>query len=190
MGSGGCERSVPRNQGDSARAPGHTILEQLFTSGNADEVRLAETFADPSAIPPHIIAAALQRTDLDPAVLRKVRAALGRAMGAQPKKYDPSLRAQLGQPGSDSLLGPVIIADHDWFLTNMGTILGSDPDAAANRLWYGVQDLNADEARTLRAEIDSRRVKLGDAMTDSLLACIDGEVASGTFNGGDQPRRW
>jgi hypothetical protein len=177
-------------KGTPLEQQGQTILAELFRSGSDDEVRLADTFTNPALMPPEPIRAALARTDLDADAQNTVRGALGRVLAAQPAKYDTALRAQMSHPGAESLLGAVMVADHAWFLSNIPKLLGTNPTAAGNKIWYGVVDLNADEARTLRSEIDALRSTLGDPLTTALLETIDGEIASGTFANRPQPKRW
>ncbi|HEY2745767.1 MAG TPA: hypothetical protein VGL86_14125, partial [Polyangia bacterium] len=109
---------------------------------------------------------------------RDLTSALGRALAAQPAQFQPRHRALLSQPGSDALVGAVIVADHAWFLAHVKDVLGAGNDDACNRLWYGLQVLHGAEGDALRAELDTRRAALGDAYVQGLVETIDGEAAA------------
>jgi hypothetical protein len=163
------------------------VLERFFASGSEDEIRLAATFA-PAQCDPAAIEAALAHPDLGADTARAVRAALGRALGAQPHKYNARHRPLLNQPGGDALLSAALIADHGWVSAHLPAVLSSDPTEALRRLYFAVPDLRMAELASLRDEIESARSVVGDAVTSAAVTYLDGEIARGAAPLG--PARW
>lgn len=167
---------LQRLRGTALEGEANRIFERFLTSGSADEARLAQNYVSPSLISVAELERATGRTDLPADVQRGISSALARALAAQPKEFQPRHRALLSQPGSEALVGAVIVADHAWFLAHVQDVLGAGADGASNRLWYGLQALNSAEAARLRDELDGRRAQLGDAYVQALVETIDGEA--------------
>jgi hypothetical protein len=165
-------------------------FEEFLERGTPEQVLLATSFLPPDRISASSIVAAMQRSDLDAALKQQVRAALGRVLSSQPAHFDPSFRAQVGQPGWESLVGAFLIADHPWTMAHLQQVLGASRNDAANSLWYGLQNLNTAEGQALRAEIDKLRGTLGDAYADLLIKTIDGELATGNMHNRAGNVRW
>ena len=169
---------LERLRGTPLEAEANRIFERFMVEGSADEVRLAQNYVNPSLVAVDKIEAAMARTDLPPELQRQLMSALGRALAAQPSRFQARHRALLSRAGSDALVGAVIVADHAWFLAHLADVLGADPNGACNRLWFGLQALNSAEATLLRQELNARRVTLGDRYTSALVDTIDGEAAA------------
>ncbi|HEX6838924.1 MAG TPA: hypothetical protein VF334_20235, partial [Polyangia bacterium] len=167
---------LQRLRGTPLEADANRIFEQFLTSGSADEARLAQNYVNPGLVSVAELERATARGDLPADVQRGILSALARALAAQPKEFQARHRALLSRPGSDALVGAVIVADHTWFLAHVTDVLGADANGASNRLWYGLQQLNGAEATRLRAELDGRRAQLGDAYVQALVETIDGEA--------------
>jgi hypothetical protein len=167
---------LQRLRGTALEREANRIFERFLTSGSEDEARLAENYISPSMVSVAELERATGRADLPADVQRGILSALARALAAQPTEFEPRQRALLSRPGSDALVGAVIVADHAWFLAHVTDALGADASGASNRLWYGLQALNGAEAGRLRAELDSRRAQLGDAYVQALVDTIDGEA--------------
>src|SRR5579864_3321619 len=86
---------LERIRGTPLEAEANRIFEKFLKSGDADEVRLAETFLSPALISVDSLDAAMARTDLPPEVLRSLRGGLGRALAAQPSRFNAQHRALL-----------------------------------------------------------------------------------------------
>lgn len=177
-GGAAASQLMERIRGTPLEAEANRIFEKFLESGDVDEVRLAQNYANPAMISVDAIEHARARTDLPADVARDVTSALGRALAAQPGQFQPRHRALLSQPGSDALVGGVIVADHAWFLAHVKDVLGAGNDDACNRLWYGLQVLRGSEGDTLRKELDGRRAALGDAYVQGLVETIDGEASA------------
>ncbi len=167
---------LQRLRGTALETEANRIFERFLTRGSVDEARLAQNYITPSLVSVDQLEQATRRTDLPADVQRGILGALARALAAQPKQFQPRHRALLLRPGSDALVGAIIVADHAWFLAHVTDVLGADADGASNRLWYGLQALNAAEAVRLRAELDSRRGPLEDGYVQALVDTIDGEA--------------
>jgi hypothetical protein len=144
-------------------------LEEFFASGNEDQIAFADEFCSPD-LDPRVVRAALGREDLSPETRALVRGSLGRLLTAQPDFYDPSLRAEFGQPGARPLLGAMMIADHAWLMETLGPLLAREPDAA-DLLWFAVMALGREKLAVIRAEILA--LQLGVTVESSLLEVID-----------------
>jgi hypothetical protein len=179
---------LDRIRGTPLEDEANRIFERFLASGSADEARLAQNFANPSRVSVDQVERATRRSDLPAEVQRQLLSLLGRALAAQPRKLQPRHRALLAQPGSDALVGAVIVADHPWFLAHVRDVLGADGNEACNRLWFGLQALNAAEAAALRGELDAQRAQLGDGYVQGLVEAIDGEAA--TLGGRTGAIRW
>ncbi len=179
---------MDRIRGTPLEADANQIFERFLDSGTQEEVLLAENSLNPALISVEALEAALARTELPAEVQRQVRSGLGRALAAQPAKFQVRHRVLLSQPGGDALVGAAIVGDHSWFLAHVKDVLGADSDAACNRLWFGLQALHGAEAKALRAELDARRAALGDAYAQALVETIDGEDANTQARGGSV--RW
>jgi len=177
-GGAAASQLIARIRETPLEAEANRIFEKLLERGSLDEVRLAQNYVSPSLIAVDAIERARARTDLPADVARDLLSALGRALAAQPSQFQARHRALLSQPGSDALVGAVIVADHPWFLAHVKDVLGANADEACNRLWYGLQALFGAEGDALRAELDARRATLGDGYVQGLVETIDGEAAS------------
>lgn len=177
-GGAAASQLMDRIRGTPLEAEANRIFGRFLAEGSADEVRLAQNYVNPALIVVESLETAMGRSDLPADVQRQVRSALGRALAAQPTRFAPRHRALLAQPGSDALVGAVIVADHPWFLAHLTDVLGAAVDAASNRLWFGLQALNGAEAQALRSELEARRSTLGDDYVRGLTETIDGESAS------------
>ena len=167
---------LQRLRGTALEGEANRIFERFLTSGSAEEARLAQDCVSPSLISVAELERATERTDLPADVQRGILSALARALAAQPKEFQARHRALLSQPGSDALVGAVIVADHTWFLAHVKDVLGAHADGASNRLWYGLQALNKAEAARLRDELEDGRAQLGDDYVRALVDTIDGEA--------------
>jgi hypothetical protein len=177
-GGAAASQLIARIRGTPLEADANRIFDKLLESGSVDEVRLAQNYVNPEMIAVDAIERARVRSDLPPDVTRDLTSALGRALAAQPAQFSARHRALLSQPGSDALVGAVIVADHAWFLAHVTDVLGANADEACNRLWFGLQTLRGTEGDALRAELDGRRAALGDAYVQGLIDTIDGEASS------------
>jgi len=166
------------------------ILGDFLASGSSEAVDLAQGMLPPGRASVDQLRSAAARTDLDQELRRKLNSALSRALAWQPDKYDPSMRAHAGKPDWETLIGAMLVADHPWLMSHLTDVLGSDPDQAANQLWYGIQSLNEAEAHALRDEFAAASGELGAAYAQSLVDCVDGELKSGTFAGRGGGVRW
>lgn len=166
------------------------ILDDLLVHGSPEEVDFAAQFAPVERISVPRLRGALTRTDLTPEQQRNVRSALARAVSTRPEHYDPSLRAMVGQPSWEAFVGAFLIADHAWLMANLMAVLGKDPTHAATNFWYGVKFLNAAEATELRSDLIAMRPSLGSAYTDALVAVLEDEIRSGTYDQRTGPARW
>lgn len=175
-------------KGTSLHAAAVRALEAMLLAGSVDDARLAQSFAW-TDVDAQVLARALQRDELPDDVRKGVRLTFGRVVSARPEQaYAPSLRALVGEPGWETLLGAIVVADHAWFVAHAATLLGDTANVAEERMWYAIAALRASEVRALRDELAGLRAALAPAAVDAALAYLDGELASSTF--ADGARRW
>ncbi|HXU67987.1 MAG TPA: hypothetical protein VN947_01595 [Polyangia bacterium] len=179
---------MSRLRGSPLEAEASRIFERFFREGDEDQVRLAQSSANPAVVDVAAIEAALARTELSAETHGQVRSALARALAAQPSKLAVRHRALASQLGGQALIGALIVADHAWFLGHVAEVLGADATDACNRLWYGLQALHRAEGERLRLELDGMRAALGDAYAQGLVETIDGEAE--TLRDRDGAIRW
>jgi len=163
-------------------------LEAMLLAGSVDDARLAQAFVW-TDVDAQVLARALRREELPDDVRKGIRLTFGRVVSARPEQhYDPSLRALVGEPGWEPLLGAIVVADHAWFVANVARLLGDIARVAEERVWYALAALRASEVRALRDELAGLRAALAPDVADAILAYLDGELAAGPF--ADGACRW
>lgn len=171
------------------RAVGET-LTSFLTDGTPDQVHLAASINPEKVVATNALRVALDRDDLEPLTLARLRGAVGRAITQGTLAYDTSLRDELGHQGDEALIAAAMLHDHAWLVDHLKAILGSEPKAAGNRFWFGVIPLNRAEADRVRDDLRSRESDLGADLTAELLDVVDEEDRDGRFDGRDGPVRW
>ena len=187
-GGGAVAELMSRLRGSPLEEDANRIFDRFLRSGDADRVRLAQNSMNPERIEVPAIEAAMARTDLPADVAEGLVSALGRALAAQPARFEARHRALVARPGGQAVIGAILVADHPWFLGHVKDVLGSDADGACNKLWYGLQALRRVEGERLRLELDGLRGTLGDAYVQGLVDTIDGEAD--TLRDRDGALRW